>query len=281
MKQVYVINSQGEQEPFSFRKVLKSARRAGASPNLAFEIASTIEKEVYPGIRTSEIFKRVKELLTKQDLRAGLRFNLKEGIRKLGPSGFPFEKYVAEIFLEMGFDVLLNQRLKGKCARYEIDFLAQKDKMIYVGECKYRVHPGERIDLKIALTNWARFLDLKQGEYLKSFKGYQIRTIIVTNAKFTYQLIKYAKCVGEMDLLGWKYPKPKGLEYIIESHKLYPITILPSFRPSFLEAFGNQHLMLVGDVLSISEEKLSQRTRISQKRLSPLIKEAKVLLGIK
>jgi len=38
MKQVYVINSQGEQEPFSFRKVLKSARRAGASPNLAFEI---------------------------------------------------------------------------------------------------------------------------------------------------------------------------------------------------------------------------------------------------
>jgi len=248
MKQVYVINSQGEQEPFSFRKVLKSARRAGASPNLAFEIASTIEKEVYPGIRTSEIFKRVKELLTKQDLRAGLRFNLKEGIRKLGPSGFPFEKYVAEIFSEMGFDVLLNQRLKGKCARYEIDFLAQKDKMIYVGECKYRVHPGERIDLKIALTNWARFLDLKQGEYLKSFKGYQIRTIIVTNAKFTYQL--------------------------------YPITILPSFRPSFLEAFGNQHLMLVGDVLSISEDKLSRKTGVPKKKLLPLIKEAKVLLGI-
>jgi len=55
---------------------------------------------------------------------------------------------------------------------------------------------------------------------------------------------------------------------------------LPSFRPSFLEAFGNQHLMLVGDVLSISEDKLSRKTGVPKKKLLPLIKEAKVLLGI-
>lgn len=277
MKKVYVINSRGEKEPFSFQKVFRSARRAGASQNLAFAIAKKIEEEVYPGVKTSDIFKKVKRLLQKEDLRAGLRFSLREAIRRLGPNGFPFEKYIGEIFSEMGYDVSLNLYLKGRCARYEIDFLAKKEDLIYVGECKYRINQGERIDLKVALETWARFLDLKEG-YLKQFSDCQIRPILVTNAKFTNQVIHYAKCMGEIDLLGWRYPKPKGLEYLIESQKLYPITILPSFRSIFMEVFGREKLMLAGDVLTLSKKNLIQKTGLPLSKIEILIKEAKTLL---
>ena len=139
MKKIYVINLRGEKEPFSLRKVFRSARRAGASEKLAKEIALSIEKRVYPGIKTTEIFQTAKTLLRKGDPKAELRFNLKEAMRKLGPSGFPFEKYIGDIFIELGFKVLLNQIIFSKCARYEIDFIARKDKLIYLGECKFRV----------------------------------------------------------------------------------------------------------------------------------------------
>ena len=54
----YVINSRGEKESFSFKKILRSARRVGASRNLAQRIADTVKREAYPGLRTSEIFKK-------------------------------------------------------------------------------------------------------------------------------------------------------------------------------------------------------------------------------
>ena len=63
MNSIYIINSIGEREPFSFQKVYRSARRAGASGVLAKEIAKPIEREAFSGIKTSEIFERVRQLL--------------------------------------------------------------------------------------------------------------------------------------------------------------------------------------------------------------------------
>lgn len=279
MKHIYIINSRGDKELFSSKKVFNSARRVGASKEAAKKIASLIEKQAYSGMKTSEIFKKVKELLFKEDLTSGLRFNLKEGMRKLGPSGFPFEKYIADIFSDLGYVVKLNQRIKGKCAVHEIDFLAEKNKSIIIGECKYRVHPGERIDLKVGLSNYAKLLDLKEGEYFKKYQE-NISSLIVTNAKFTGQIISYSECVG-MELLGWKYPQEKGLEHIIETNKLYPITILPSFRKSLIDPFVFQKRMLVGDVLDMPVDQLADSMGVHRQKLIPLIKEAKTLLEVK
>ncbi|MFH1820613.1 MAG: ATPase, partial [Candidatus Nealsonbacteria bacterium] len=94
MKQIFVINARGQEEPFSAKKTFRSARRAGASSELAQSITDIIKREVYPGIKTSVIFKRIKQLLQKKSPGIALRFNIKEGMRKLGPTGFPFEKYI-------------------------------------------------------------------------------------------------------------------------------------------------------------------------------------------
>jgi len=278
VKKIFVINLRGEKESFSLKKVFNSARRAGASEKLAQEIALKIQKQIFPGIKTSEIFKKVKQLLRRSDKPSGLRFSLKEAIRKLGPSGFPFEKYIGNIFLTQGFEVFLNQKISGRYAKHEIDFLAKRDKLLYVGECKFRIHPGERIDLGITLAIYARFLDLKQGNYFEKFKGYNIKPILVTNAKFSSQAKRYSQGMS-IELLGWNYPVNKGLETIIDSKKLYPITILPSLTGYLMEIFASQGMMIVQDILKIDIKKFCQENRIKKDKISSLINEARILMN--
>ena len=281
MAPLFVINAGGEREPFSFEKAYRSARRAGASRETAQRIAKTIRKELYPGIKTAEIFKRIKSLLYQETPKAALKFSLKEGMRKLGPTGFPFEKYTAEIFKNLGYKTSTNQFLPGRCMlSHEIDFMASKDNLIYIGECKYRNLSGERIHSKDALANFARYVDILNGPRFQSkkYKGLKIKTIMVTNTKFTSQTIDYARCMG-FDLLGWNYPRNRGLEYLIEKEKLYPITILPSFKGYLKEPFAKKRKMLAMDVLNTPIDKLAKTLGLRKKEIEKLVREAKILLG--
>ncbi|MGC8651342.1 MAG: hypothetical protein ACP5RX_01865 [Minisyncoccia bacterium] len=280
MSKIFIIDSLGNREPFSWRKVYQSALRVGAEKSLAKQIASNIQKEVYNNIKTSEIYKKVQEYLYQDFPKAGMRFSLKEAIRKLGPSGFPFEKYVGEIFHRLGFAVQLNQHLPGKCAFYEIDFLAKIDKQLVVGECKYHSLPGSRVDLKVALANYARFLDLQNGNFFKkgTLKNLKVRSMLVTNTKFTSEAIRYAQCM-KVDLLGWRYPENRGLEYVIESNKFYPITILPSMKEDLIDKCGEMHIMLAQDLLTMDATQCAKRAGISENKLLALKKEAEILLS--
>jgi len=278
MPKLYVINSKGEKEPLSFKKIYRSARRVGAPVPLAQKIAKTIQVEARPGIRTSDIFQRVKELLLEQLPGAALRFNLKEGMRRLGPTGFPFEKYIGEILSRNNFKVQLNQSISGKCANYEIDFLAKNRKTLYIGECKYHNLAGGRVDLKIALSNYARFLDLEDSRLFQSkrLRDTKIKSLLVTNTKFTSQVIRYSRCVG-IELLGWNWPKNRGLEYLIDNQKLYPITILPSLKSYLVDIFVSKRMMLVEDILKIDKLRFSKQNKVPVFHLDPLIKEAEIL----
>lgn len=277
MKTTYVINARGEKEPFSRRKVYRSCRRVGASRALAQKVSKKIETMIYPEIKTSEIFKSVKRLLQRDAPASKIKFSLKEAMRKLGPSGFDFEKYIGEIFSKIGFKVKINQYISGSCiSSYEIDFLAKKENLVYVGECKYHYLTGKRVDLKIALSNHARFLDIIKSS---QFKGAEVKSIIVTNAKFTSKVIKYSKCT-DIDLLGWNFPPKDGLENIIGRLKFYPITILPSFKRYFKKIFARNKMMLALSLLEDSPENIARRLGIRQREIEALVKEAKLLLEL-
>lgn len=278
MTKLYVIDSEQKKGPFSFLKVYRSARRAGASREIAQRIASQIKTEAFPGITTNQIFKRVRQLLSKEEPKSALKFSLKESIRKLGPTGFPFERYIGEIFLGMGYKVKLNQQVPGFCCQfYEIDFLAQKGNLVYIGECKFRHLAGGKVHSDVALSNYARFLDIKKGSYLNELKGKRLKSILVTNTKFTAKAIDYSRCVG-VELLGWNYPKNKGLEYLVEIHHLYPITILPSWRNAWSDVFSQRKMMLAQDILRIDSAKFAKKTKIPQNKIERLKQEAKILL---
>jgi hypothetical protein len=269
-KEIFIINLRGEKEPFSFQKVYQSARNVGASKELAIEIAKKIEKEAFDGISTSQIFDRIFELLLKESPQSAIRFNLKRAMERLGPTGFPFEKFVAKIFEFEGFEVKINQIIPGTCVKYEIDFVARKENLLYIGECKFRHEPGGKVDLQVALANYARFLDIQKGKFLNSKVDY--KSILVTNKKFTMEAIKYSECVG-VELLGWKYPQGKGLEFLIEKNKLYPITILPSVNNRIANELIFQGIVLVKDVL----EKNFEEIKVSNKE--KILREAKILFG--
>jgi len=274
----YVINLEGKQEPFSFHKVYRSARRVGASRILANQIAQSIAQDLYSGIRTVDIFERVKKELSKEEPRAALKFDLKNSLKRLGPSGFPFEKYVGAILEKRGFKVQLNQFVPGHCCSYEIDFIAKKDDILYIGECKYRNNPGERIHLDIALANYARFLDIQNGNFFKKLnKKIKVQSLLVTNTKLTTQAINYSNCVG-VKCLGWNYPRNSGLENIIDAQKLYPVTILPSLNNHIIEIFNAKNIILAEDVLKIDIEKFSKQTKTPINQLEALVEEAKILL---
>lgn len=274
MAKIFVINNLGEKEIFSKSKVFNSARRAGASKELAKEIVKKIEEIIYNGIPTSEIYQKIKELLFQKEIKAGIRYSLKESIRKLGPAGFYFEKYIGEIFKKLGFEVKLNQLVKGKYVdSYEIDFLAEKDRQLIISECKFHQLANSRVDLKVALIVYSRFLDIKKGGY---FKKYKIRPMIITNTKFTNQVIKFSEGY-KIDLLGWHYPTYRGLEYLIESEKMYPVTILPSANNLVLSFLVKANIMLVSDLLEIRKEKLKE-LGLKEELIAQLKEEAYLLL---
>lgn len=276
----YIINSRGEQEPFSVKKVYRSARRVGASAKLAQRITEEVSQLVYTGISTKDIFKEVRQRLHQETPMAAVRFNLKEAMKMLGPTGFPFEKYISNVFKHWGHKVKINQLFSGKCCSgYEIDFTAEKDGVLKIGECKYHHINQGPVQIEVALANYARFWDIKNRfdslEHLSGAK--EICSILVTNARFSSRAIQYSECLG-VELLGWNYPKGKGLEYFIDSQNLYPVTILPSFKKEWGDVFAAAGLMLAKDLLTNDIKSLNRQLRLPLNQLHFLASQAAALI---
>ena len=266
-----VIKLNGETENFSAKKVYHSAMKAGAPAFLAKDISRQIESEVYDGMKTTEIFRKVKKMLKRENIQFSLRFSLKEGIKRLGPAGFIFEDFTRKVLSRCGMKIKGNRFLSGRCCNYEIDFLAEEENLTYIGECKYRNNAGDTVDVNVCLKSFAILDDVKD-----SFDR-EVKFFIVTNARFTDQALRYAKCKG-IRLLGWDYPKDHGLEDMIDVNKLYPITVLPSFKSYQAEAFKAANIMLAAEILDLSIEKLSKKVNIPKKQLESLRREAEALL---
>jgi hypothetical protein len=273
MASYQVIKINGEKENFSPKKVYYSAMKAGAPAFLAKEISKEIEREAYDGIKTTEIFKKVKERLKKENLQFSLKFSLKEGMKKLGPAGFVFEDFVRQVFSRSGMKTKGSRILSGKCCSYEIDFLSEDEGTTYIGECKYRNNAGDKVDVNVCLKGFAILDDVKNNG---NFNG-SLNFFIVTNSRFTDQAIKYSNC-KKIKLLGWNYPKNEGLENIIDRYKLYPITILPSFKGYQAEILKKEGIMLVDEILALDIDKFSKKVNIPKKQLEVLKREAEILL---
>lgn len=275
MASIFVINSRGEKEPFSKSKIYRSAKMAGASSDVAWKIARTVKKEACPGIKTSAISARAEQLLRKDFPGVAFRFNIKKAMRDLGPTGFPFEKYIKNILKTWGYEASINQFLPGKClSAYEIDFVAKKGNVIYIGECKYKHRFGDRIHYYDALANHARFLDILEGG---SYHNFKIKSMLVTNTKFSDRTRDYCRCVGT-ELLGWNYPENRGLEYFIEKEKLYPITILPSLKGHLKDIMVREKIMLADHILKIDMRKFAEKHKLPPRQLARLVQQAETLL---
>lgn len=281
---IYVTNNFGKRELLSRSKILNSAKRSGASLNLAKQVADEVIGNVKQDISSAKIYAMVKKILMRISPPSGMKYTLKEAIVKLGPSGYWFEKYVSEVLKEYGYETKINQIVKGHCTDFEVDVLLWKEaiKEFSFGECKYHNQPGSRVSVSVILENYASFIDLKEGRLAQSFlaKKYNVKRTIITNTKFTSKAVVFANCYG-VSLLGWKYPKDRGLEYYIDGKDLYPITIFPSVDALALGQLYEQNVLLAKQLLDKDVQKKLIKNAPGSVNISKLIHEAEVLFDKK
>jgi hypothetical protein len=279
--EIFVKKNSGELELYNPKKIEKSCVKAGASKEVAEEVIKEIEKILYDGITTKEIYNEVLKLLDEKSVIAGVKYRLKEAMMNLGPEGFPFETFFSKILINLGYKVQLRRIIRGLCTNHEIDIIAEKHaneqiKKIMV-ECKYHNLPGIYTGLKEALYTYARFLDLRDGE-MKGLCEKFDEAWLVTNTKFSEEAKEYAKC-KKMTIIGWSYPPNQGIETLIENNKqLYPITILRKIKKTELKKFSSANLIVINDILTRTADELAKTVGISSEEASKIKEEAETLI---
>ncbi len=269
---IELIKSSGKRVRFSIEKLKASLRNSGADTVTIDKITNTVRDELYQGISTKEIYNRAFAMLKKKKLEYASKYKLKKAIYELGPTGFPFEKFIGALYQYSGYQVTVGKMLEGKCVNHEVDVIAHKKNQHILAECKFHSEEGRNCDVKIPLYIHSRFQDImKFGKenMAKSKEGW-----VVTNTRFTKDAEQYALCAG-LKLLSWNYPTGNGLKDRIDRLGLYPITV------STLLSKREKQFLLSRDVVLcrqlLSDKFYLDHLGITEKRKQRIFSEISIL----
>ncbi len=255
VKEVNIIKASGEIEPFSEIKLRRSLERINTQPELITEIISHIRSELKEGMKTSAIYDHAFSLLKSKEYFTAGRYSIKKALLELGPSGYPFEKIVAQILKSAGYEVETNKIIEGHCISHEVDVVATKNSQHLLVECKFHNRAGYKTDAKVALYINARFWDIKRlssGKSKHREEG-KLEAWLVTNTKLSLDAINYCNCAG-ISAIGWSYPsKGKNLQYLLEESGLLPITCLISLTKAQKNQLLSQGLVVCRDLVDQKE----------------------------
>jgi len=275
MKDVFVTKSSGEKSIFSEEKIRKSLQRTGATNDRIDAIIKEISSKIYEGITTKKIYRMAFDLLKGGSRPIAARYHLKNAIMELGPSGFPFERFFAEILNCQGYKTKVGQIEKGKCVTHEIDVVAEKDNSVFLVECKFHNQQGKFSDVQVTLYIQSRFKDVEeQWIKLPSHKGKTHHAWVVTNTRFSTDAIRYGTCAG-LNLVGWDYPLNAGIKDLVDSLGLYPITCLTSLTRIDKQRLLDKNIVLCKDIYD--SRQLLESLGIKPGRIGAVMKEAKQL----
>ncbi len=272
---IIVVKASGDRTLYDPAKLRQSLHRAGAADEAIERIVKEIDDVLYSGISTREIYNKAFSLLRKTSAATAARYKLKKAIQQLGPSGYPFENYVAEILKFQGYRVQVGQIVQGHCVQHEVDVIAEKAQHHYMIECKFHSDNGRKCDVKIPLYIHSRFLDVEKawkkqpGHATKFHQGW-----VVTNTRFTTDAIQYGNCVG-LYLLAWDFPKKGSLKQRIELAGLHPITCLTTMTKKEKQLLLNKGIVLCKTLCN--DEKLLESIGLSPGRLRKVMQEAQQL----
>lgn len=273
-KPPYVIKADGDKVPFSRNSLFTSLIRSGASKNVANSVTDKVSATIKNGISTThDIYANAHTLLRDMEEKsvAG-RYSLKRAIIELGPTGFPFEVFLSEILKRHKYQTRVGVIVDGACVPHEVDVIAIKNDIHVLIEAKFHNQPGMRTDVKVPLYIQARFQDIKKQLKQDGDNHKKHESWIITNTRFTSSAIEYGECMG-MTLIGWRYPESGGLEKIIESEGLHPITCLPSLSKKEKDILLKRKIVLCKDIIE-NPNKLSF-LGLSKQKISYILCEAK------
>ncbi|RLD36548.1 MAG: ATPase [Bacteroidetes bacterium] len=262
---------------FDSDKLRKSFERSGASEKDIDDVIKHLSENVYDGITTKRLFQLAYTFLRKRSLEVAGRYRLKNAIMELGPTGYPFERFVAELMKYQGFDTEVGVIVDGHCISHEVDVVAQKEEQKIMIECKFHGNTHTKSDVKVALYIHSRYNDV-----LKTWKKTDPKNIqnyqgwIVTNTRFTQDAVDYANCAG-LHLVSWDYPSQGSLRERIDISGLHPITVLHSISKREKQLLLDKGLVLCRMLTAENLKKFN----ISGNRIRKVLQEAYTLTAPK
>ena len=122
----------GETEPFMPEKSERSLKKIGAPDTVIRDIVRGVTKapEV---VSTRDVYYYVYNYLKAVDRPLASRYDLKNALYQLGPEGFLFEKFIAELFRAQLYKTANDQIVRGVCVSHEIDVIAFKRRSSFYG----------------------------------------------------------------------------------------------------------------------------------------------------
>ena len=267
---IFVKKSNGDKEIFDEKKLKKSLRMSGASKQVIGDIIHGIEEIAYNGITSDIIYKIANKILREKSQKAALRYDLTNAVSLMGPEGFAFEIFLAEMVKKQGFKkVMTGKKIRGKCMVHELDVIGESETEKITIEAKFHNSRSKKSDLQVVLYMKARFQDILESGYYGEKKP---RQIIITNTKFTDKAKKYAKCSGT-EVISWDYPLKKNLhDYILESN-IHPITALVSLSKNNKNEFLKKKIVTISMLSKNNFEALYNSKSLSKKEIVNIIKE--------
>ncbi|MDZ4663387.1 MAG: restriction endonuclease [Bacteroidota bacterium] len=270
-----ITKTSGAVVPFSEEKLRTSLQRSGASKDIIDSILNEIKPKLFQGITTKKIYSIAFNLLKQRSKHVAAKYKLKNAIMELGPSGYSFESFVAEILKHHGYITKVSQVVVGECVNHEIDVVAEKDNTYCMIECKYHNQPGTMSDVKIPLYIQARFQDVeKTWKELPGHEKMIHQGWVVTNTKFTGDAVKYGTCAG-LKLLSWDHPKGKGLKDLIDNSGLYPITCLTTLTKVEKQRLLDAKVVMSTDISE--DQRILEKIGIKGNRLLLILNEVQNL----
>ncbi len=272
---IHIIKSTGKSATFEEGKLRYSLQQSGASPTLIDKIVDKVKEILYYDMSTREIYEIAFDMLLEHEKPTAARYKLKKAIMELGPSGFPFEKFVAEVLKMDGYTTELNAIVSGNCIEHEIDVLARKNELLYLTECKFHSDPSRNCNVKVPLYIHSRFNDVVSVWKKDSNMSVQkYRAWIVTNTRFTKDAIIYASC-SNIRLMGWDFPKGSSLKERIDRNRVHPITSLSSLLIEEKEQLLEMDLVLCRQLWE--QQGILFKIGISAKRQAYILEELEAL----
>jgi len=267
---INITKADGTQEFFKVEKLRRSLRRAGAQPAEINDIIAEVDGTLFDGIKTQEIYRNAFALLRENQPASAARYSLRRALFNLGPTGFPFEKFLGRLFETDGYSTRTGIIIEGKCAAHEIDIAAYKADHSFVGEAKFHSRPGIKSDLQVAMYSYARLMDLKEARICSDDVCGVKEFWLITNTKFTSTARKYGTCVG-LKMLSWDYPKNNNLHDRIQRAGVYPITVLQSLSTSQKETLIARDIILCVDLLK--NEQMVRHLHLPKRKREALMRE--------
>jgi len=269
---IQITKASGKTEDINTEKLRNSLLRSGASEELASEIIDRIMLEIAPLASTKKIYRLARKYLRQLNHASGLRYSLKRALFRLGPTGYPFEKYYSFLLKSYGYETQTGSIIQGRCVNHEIDVIAVNDKEVNFVECKYHNKPGTTVDVKVAMYVESRFRDLTPAMAAR-YPDRRFRGWLVTNTRLTDDALKYAEC-NKYGVRSWGYPDDDSLEKMIEDKRLYPVTIVSGIQSGLISRLLKENIILLKDLVSMNVRDIRHILSLPEKKAAALKKQA-------